>query len=60
MPKRNYMTVKKQVDKPIKFKGKSYTARELSKKLNVKGKVDISRKKTWFSDIMNDLDKKEQ
>lgn len=51
---------KKTVDKPLKFKGKSYTVKELARELNVGGKIEITTKKSWFSDAMDELDKKDK
>lgn len=54
------MTVRKEVDKPLKYKGKSYKVRELIKKTNIKGDVDIIRRKSWFEDAMTELDNKKE
>ena len=52
--------VKKEVDKGIKYKGKSHKVRQLVKKLNLNSDIQISRRKTWFSDAMDNLDKKDK
>lgn len=53
-------TIKKALDKALQYKGKSYTVQELAKKLRLSGNVEIKRGKSWFSDIMEDLDKKDK
>ena len=52
--------IRKAVDKPIKHKGKSYSVKELAKELNVKGDIEISTRKTWFSKTMDELDKQDK
>lgn len=56
-PERNYMTVKKAKKGPRK----GPRLEELQKKLNkVKGDIHISRRKTWFSDALSNLDSKDK
>jgi hypothetical protein len=51
------MSVRKAKKKPIK----GPKLEELQKKLDkVKGNIQISRRNTWFSDALTNLDKKEQ
>ncbi len=56
----NMKKTKKTVDKPLKHKGKSYTVKELARELNVGGKIEITTKKSWFSEAMDELDKEEK
>jgi hypothetical protein len=52
------MTVKKSVNGPKK--SPSLEVKKLIKKLGIKGNIQITRRKTWFSDAMSELDKKDK
>lgn len=54
------MSVKKAEDRGIKYKGKSQKVRELVKKLNLNSNIQISRRNTWFSEALSNLDKKDK
>lgn len=54
----NKGTNMKKTDKSLKYKGKPYKVKELAKKLNITSNIQISRRKTWFSEAMSELDKK--
>jgi len=51
------MSVKKAVNRPRKEKGPKLEIRKLIKKLGISGNIQISRRKTWFSEAMEKLDK---
>lgn len=52
--------ISKSLDKPRKIKAPGLEVRQLIKKHNIKGEVDIVTEKNWFSEAMENLDKKEQ
>lgn len=51
------MSVKKAVTRLKKDKSPKLEVTKLMKKLGIKGDIQISRRKTWFSDAMDNLDK---
>lgn len=52
--------IKKEVDKGIKYKGKSQKVKDLVKKLNLGGGIQVKPGNGWFERAMENLDKKDK
>lgn len=57
--RKEYM-IKKEVDKGIKYKGKSQKVKDLVKKLNLGGGIQVKPGNGWFERAMENLDKKDK